>query len=105
MCPKTQDKIDYMSKVPYSLAIDILMYVMVCTRMDITHAVGVVSRYIKNPGKDNWKELNWIIRYLRGNTTQSLCFGGSNTIIQEYVDSYMEGDIYSMREPQGMFLL
>eukprot|EP00253_Pinus_taeda_P023901 PITA_23901 len=27
-----------------------LMYAMVCTRLDISHAVGVVSRYMANPG-------------------------------------------------------
>jgi len=32
MCPKTQEEIDYMSKIPYSSAVGILMYAMVCTR-------------------------------------------------------------------------
>ena len=43
MCPKTEEEIEYMSRVPYSSAVDILMYAMVCTRPDIAHAVGVVS--------------------------------------------------------------
>ena len=51
MCPKTQEDMDYMSKVPYASAVGSLMYAMVCTRPDIAHAVGVVSRYMKNPGK------------------------------------------------------
>jgi hypothetical protein len=42
-----------MSRVPYSSVVDILMYVMVCTRPDIAHAVGVVSRYMNNPGKEH----------------------------------------------------
>ena len=45
MCPKTQEEEDKMSKVPYALAIGSLMYAMVCTRPDIAHVVGVVSRY------------------------------------------------------------
>jgi hypothetical protein len=44
-----------MYKVPYSSAIGSLMYVMVCTRLDIAHAVGVVRRYINNPGKEHWE--------------------------------------------------
>ena len=51
MCPKTQEDMDYMSKVPYASAVGSLMYAMVCTRSDIAHAVGVVSRYMNNPGK------------------------------------------------------
>ena len=42
MCPNTQKEEDKMSKVPYALAIGSLMYAMVCTRLDIAHAVGVV---------------------------------------------------------------
>jgi hypothetical protein len=56
MCPKTQEEIDYMSKVLYSSAVGSLMYAMVCTRPDIAHVVGVVSRYMNNPGKEHWME-------------------------------------------------
>ena len=51
MCPKRQEEIEYMSKVPYSSAVGCLMNAMVCTRPDIAHAVGFVSRYMNNPGK------------------------------------------------------
>ncbi|RVW84432.1 Retrovirus-related Pol polyprotein from transposon TNT 1-94 [Vitis vinifera] len=44
--PKTEEERDHMSKVPYASAIGSLMYAMVCTRSDITHAVGVVSRFM-----------------------------------------------------------
>ena len=51
MCPKTQEEIKYVSKVPYSSAVGSLLYAMVCIRPNITHAVGVVRRYINNLGK------------------------------------------------------
>ncbi|WP_337136303.1 hypothetical protein, partial [Staphylococcus aureus] len=69
MFPKTQEEIDYMSKVPYSSAVGSLMYAMVCTRLDIAHIVGVVSRYMNNPSKELWMAVKWILRYLRGTTT------------------------------------
>ena len=37
-----------MSRVPYANSIGCLMYAMVCTRPDISHAVGVVSKYTTN---------------------------------------------------------
>ncbi|KAI4332243.1 hypothetical protein L6164_017167 [Bauhinia variegata] len=40
-CPKTKEEEEYMSKVPYSNAVGSLMYAMVCTRPDISHAVGI----------------------------------------------------------------
>ena len=57
MCPKTQEEIDYMSKIPYSSTVRRLMYAMVCTRPYITHAVGVCSTYINNPCNDHWIEV------------------------------------------------
>ena len=90
-----------MSKVPYSSVVGSLMYAMVCTRPDIAHAMGVVSRYMNDPGKEHWMAVKWILRYLRGTTTQSLCFGGSNTILQGYVDSDMAGDKDSKRSTIG----
>ena len=43
-----------MSKVPYANAIRCLMYLMVCTRLDISHVVSVVSRYMADPSKEQW---------------------------------------------------
>jgi len=44
-----------MNKFPYSSAIGCLMYAMVPTRLDLSHAVSVVSRYMANPRKDHWR--------------------------------------------------
>ena len=49
--PKTEEERDYMSKVPYTSAIGSLMYAMVCTRPNIAHVVGVVSRFMSRPRK------------------------------------------------------
>jgi hypothetical protein len=105
MCPKTQEEIEYMSRVPYSSTIGSLMYAMVCTRPDIAHAVGVVSRYMNNTCKEHWEELKWILRYFRGTATHALCFGGLKIVLQGRVDSYMEGDNIARGASQSMFLL
>eukprot|EP00253_Pinus_taeda_P004652 PITA_04652 len=101
MCPKTQEDMDYMSKVPYASAVGSLMYAMVCTRPDIAHAVGVVSSYMNNPGKEHWMAVKWILRYLKGTTDQALCFGGSNISPQGYVDADMAGDRDNRRSTTG----
>ena len=79
MCPKTQEEEDKMSKVPYASAVGSLMYAMVCTRPNIAHAVGVVSRYMNHPGIEHWNVVKWILRYLRGTSNKCLHFGGSTT--------------------------
>jgi hypothetical protein len=45
-CPKTHEEEEDMSHVTYVSAVGSLMYAMVCTRPDIAHAVGVLSRYM-----------------------------------------------------------
>ena len=79
MCPKTQEKEDKMSKVPYTSAIGSLMYAMVCTRPDIAHAVEFFSRYMSHPGIEHWNVVKWIFRYLRGTSSKCLHFGVSTT--------------------------
>jgi hypothetical protein len=63
-CPKTQEKEEDMSHVPYESVVGSLMYAMVCTRPDIAHAVGVLSRYMSKPGKEHWTAVKRVFRYL-----------------------------------------
>ena len=49
------DEEKYMSHVPYASAVESIMYAMVCTRLDISHAFSVVSRYMDRPGKGHWQ--------------------------------------------------
>jgi hypothetical protein len=81
MCPKTQEEIEYMSRVSYSTVVGSLVYVMVCTRPDIPHVVVVVSRCMNNPGKEHWEAVKWILMYLKGTSTHALCFGGSYIVL------------------------
>ena len=101
MCPKTQDEIDHMSKIPYASAVGSLMYAMVWTRPDIAHAVGVVSRFMENPGNEHWQAVKWILRYLRGTSTHTLCFEGTHICLQGYVDADMAGDKDTRRSTTG----
>ena len=50
---KIEEEMDHMSKVSYASAIGNLMYVMVCTRPDIAHAVGIVSKFMSRPRKQH----------------------------------------------------
>ncbi|CAN1245512.1 Retrovirus-related Pol polyprotein from transposon TNT 1-94 [Linum grandiflorum] len=65
-CPSTNAEKTEMDRIPYASAVGSLMYAMVCTRPDIAHAVGVVSRFLSNSGKEHWAAVKWILRYLRG---------------------------------------
>ena len=86
-----------MALVPYASAVGSLMYAMVCTRPDIAHAVGVVSRYMANPGKEHWEAVKWLMRYLRGTSSTSHCFGKGKVTLQGFVDANLGGDVDSSK--------
>ena len=46
-----------MNNISYVSAIGSLMYVMVCTRLDITHVVGIVTRFMSNQEKQHWEAI------------------------------------------------
>ena len=83
-----------MEKVPCASAVGSLMYAMVCTRPDIAQAVGLVSRYMENPGKTHWEAVKYIFRYLRGTPDHGLVFGGRDRdfSLVGFCDSDYAGD-------------
>ncbi|WJZ96998.1 hypothetical protein VitviT2T_015634 [Vitis vinifera] len=90
-----------MSNVPYASAIGSLMYAMVCTRPDIAHAVGVVSKFMSRPRKQQWEAVKWILRYLKGSLDTCLCFTSASLKLQGYVDTDFAGDIDSKKSTTG----
>jgi hypothetical protein len=65
-----------MYHVSHASAVGNLMYAMVCTRPDIAHAVGVLSRYMSKLGKEHWTSVKRVFRYLRGTSNDGLCYQG-----------------------------
>jgi hypothetical protein len=45
-CPNTWEETKDIARVPYASDVGSLMYMMVCTRADMSHAVGVFRRYM-----------------------------------------------------------
>ncbi|KAG8486650.1 hypothetical protein CXB51_020037 [Gossypium anomalum] len=101
LSPQSDDEIKYMSHVPYSSAVGSLMYAMVCSRPDLSYAVSAVSRYMANPGKEHWKAVQWILRYLRGTTDVCLQFGRTEDGVIGYVDADFAGDLDRRRSLTG----
>ena len=75
-----------MDVISYSSVVGSLMYAMVCTTPDIAHAIGVVSRFMENPGKEHWEEVKWIFKYLRGTSKLCLSFGKGKPVLEDYTN-------------------
>ena len=61
LSPRIDEEKQYMSHVPYAIVVGNLMYAMVSTRPDISHAVGVVSRFMENPSEEHWRPMKWVL--------------------------------------------
>ena len=65
MCPKTLEESEHMRKIPYASAIGSIMYTMLCTRLDVSFALSVTSRFQSNYGDEHWAAVKIILKYLR----------------------------------------
>ena len=59
---------------------------MVCTRPDITFAVGTVRRYMSNPGREHWATVKWILRYLKGTSKVCLRYGFGKPMLEGFTN-------------------
>ena len=76
--PSTEDERKQNGKIPYASGVGSIMYAMVATQPDLAHVVGVVSRYMSNPGRKHWEAVKHIQRYLGGTKDARLTFGSNN---------------------------
>jgi len=104
--PKTPEEKEQMRAIPYASAVGSLMYAMLCTRPDICHAVGLVSRYQSNPGPDHWTAVKCILKYLRRTRDYMLIYGSDELIPVGYTDSDFMSDKDSRKSTSGyVFML
>ncbi|MCO5614707.1 hypothetical protein L7F22_068991 [Adiantum nelumboides] len=86
-CPQSEGAMAEMDKVPYAFACGSLMYAMIATRPNITFAVGVVSKYMSNPGKKHWEAVKGVMRYLKHTKSMRICYGSQDLSVRGYTDS------------------
>ena len=67
-----------MSRIPYALTIENLMYVMLCIRPNIVFTVSVTSRYQSNSDEEHWIAVKNILKYLKRTKDLFLIFGGGS---------------------------
>ena len=108
-CPQNYIERDHMKAVPYSLVVASLMYAQICTCPDIAFIVGVLARYLSDPGQSHWKAAKKVLRYLQGTKDLLLTYrhidtlevvGFSDSDYANYVDDKksISGYIFMMAE-------
>jgi hypothetical protein len=106
-CPKTQEEIEDMLCVPYASVVGSIMYAMVYTRLDISHAIGVFSRYMLTPRKEHWTIVKRVFKYLCGTKEYDTCYQGKpggdsgKLNVHDFVDADWDGDMDRRRSTNG----
>ena len=90
-----------MSLLKCSQIIGSLMYLMNCTRLDIAYAVSKLSRYTSNPGKDHWKAIIRVLRYLRFTHDHGLNFTRYPAVLEGYCDANWISDTKDSKSTSG----
>lgn len=68
-------------QVPYQEAIGTLIYLMTCTRPDISCAVAILSRFSQSPKLPHWIAVKNLMRYLKGSRKLSLIYQGKGEMV------------------------
>ena len=78
--PSFKEERDRMDQIPYASAIGSIMYVMFCTRPNVSYALSMTSRYQSDPGEGHWIAVKNILKYLRRTQDYFLIFGGNEEL-------------------------
>lgn len=90
--------------VPCRNLIGCLMYIMLCTRPDLSTAVNILSRYSNKSNEELWKCLKRVLRYLKGTVNLKLTFTKNlncNNMFLGYVDSDWAGSTIDRKSTTG----
>uniref|UniRef100_A0A5S6QU80 Reverse transcriptase Ty1/copia-type domain-containing protein n=1 Tax=Trichuris muris TaxID=70415 RepID=A0A5S6QU80_TRIMR len=117
MCPRTADERNEMLTIPYKAAVGSLMFLMTCTRPDISFETSKVSQFAENPGLPHWKAVKRIFRYLKGIQDMKLFFcpwmssceahygkTSDGFQLKAFCDSDWAGDVEDRRSTSGYVL-
>ena len=98
-CPNTKDEQERISKIPYASAIESIMYVMLCTKPDVSYALSITSRYQSDPGESHWTAVKNILKYLRRSKDMFLVYGGleDDLVVNGYTDASFQSDKHILR--------
>lgn len=99
----SDDSADELTNEPYNELIGSLIYLIQCTRPDISYAVGLLSRHLKSPTRRDWERAKRVLRYLKGTIDYGVQYetkNGKDELVL-YSDADYAGDKETRRSTTG----
>ncbi|CAI7842275.1 unnamed protein product [Closterium sp. NIES-53] len=89
---------------PYPELVGCIMYLMTCTRPDLTYPLSLLARYVA-PGRNrkvHWDAAKWVLRYLCSTSGMGLMLGGrARVVLTGHADASWVDDLATQRSSQG----
>ena len=92
----------------YQALVGSLLYLSVNTRPDISHACGILSRFMSCPTQSHWDAAKHVLRYLKGTKHLGLRFAPSNPGVygcEMYTDADFAADVDKRRSTTGAVMI
>ncbi len=104
-----EQKLDYNSDSDpvdpkrYREAVGSLIYLMTCTRPDLSWIVSKLSQYLSDPYEQHWSTVKHVMRYLKGTIDLELCYKKSDEKLKlvAYSDADWASDLNDRRSTTG----
>jgi hypothetical protein len=89
------------STFPYASLVGGLLYIANCTRVDLSHCTGILSRFMSNPTKEHWRLTKAALAYQTGNSSRGITFGTDDLKLRGFCDANLAGDLDTRRSTSG----
>lgn len=86
---------------PYQNLVGCLMYLAVCCRPDISHAVSVLSQFNSSYDREHWQAALRVLKYLKGTMDYHLNYQSTGEYLQCFVDASYISDVYDAKSRSG----
>lgn len=93
-----------MQQIPYASMVENIMYVIACSKCDLTYVVSIVCRFMRNLEKPHWQAIKCVFRYLASTTNLELSLAKDVEKYCEFtsfVDSNFVGNIDTRKSLTG----
>jgi hypothetical protein len=97
---------------PYQALVGSLLYLAANTGADLSHAVGILSRFMTYPTTPHWEAAKHVLRYLKGTSDLGLRFRGHTSTSNQgvcgweiYSDADFAADVDKRRSATGAVMM
>jgi hypothetical protein len=77
---------------PYASLVGALLFIAVCTRPDVSFAVGVLSKFMSCPGEKHWEVAVDLLAYLNATRTRGVMLGMTGNGLKQGLVGYADSD-------------